>query len=72
MTLVHSDGFYEDTTVCLSCEEVFGIVLKHHPAYDWQYDYIETLIEDRVYHVYRNPPITDELPYFNIREIPNE
>ena len=51
-------------------EEIIGVVLEHHPQVDSRHDWIDILIEDKVYHVLRTPsPHPDISPYFNIREI---
>lgn len=51
-------------------EEVIGIVVEHHPQADSRYDWLDVLIEDRVYHILRTPsPHPNIEPYFNVREI---
>ncbi len=51
-------------------EEIFGIVVEHHPQVDSRHDWIDILVEDQVYHVLRTPsPHIDIPPYFNLREI---
>ena len=51
-------------------EEIIGVVLEHHPQVDSRHDWIDILIEDKVYHVLRTPsPHPDIPPYFNLREI---
>ena len=51
-------------------EEVIGIVVEHHPQVDSRYDWLDVLIEDRVYHILRTPsPHPNIEPYFNVREI---
>ena len=51
-------------------EEIIGIVLEHHPQVDSRHDWIDILIEDKVYHVLRTPsPHPNVEPYFNLREI---
>ena len=50
-------------------DEVIGIVISHHPAFDWRYDSLEVLVEDQVYRVLRTPGSTlSEAPYFNLRQ----
>ena len=72
MTLETTEGII-DAGICISCSEIYGIVLKHKPAYKWQLDSIEVLVEDRVYLVHRCDPMeVDENPYFNIRIIQDE
>ena len=72
MTMETDNGTIE-TSVCVSCSEIYGIVLKHKPAYKWQLDAIEVLIEDRIYTVYRcDPPMVDEDPFFNIRIVSDD
>ena len=69
MTLETNEGTIE-TPLCVSCNEIFGIVLKHNPSYREELDSIDVLIEDRIYSVYRcDPPMVDENPYFNVRVI---
>ena len=51
-------------------EEVIGIVVEHHPQADSRYDWLDVLIEDRIYHILRTPsPHPNIEPYFNVREI---
>ena len=51
-------------------EEIIGIVIEHHPQVDSRHDWIDILVEDRVYHVLRIPsPHPNVSPYFNLREI---
>ena len=51
-------------------EEIIGIVIEHHPQVDSRHDWIDILVEDRVYHVLRTPsPHPNVSPYFNLREI---
>ena len=72
MTMETSDGIIE-TPLCVSCGEIYGIVLKHRPAYKWELDSIEVLIEDRIYSVHRcDPLMANEDPFFNIRIIQDE
>ena len=69
MTLETSEGTIE-TPLCVSCSEIYGVVIKHKPGYKWQLDSMEVLIEDRIYTVHRcDPPMVDVDPYFNVREI---
>ena len=59
-----------EASLCVSCGEIYGVVLKHKPGYKWQLDAIEVLIEDRIYSVHRcDPPMVDVNPYFNVRVI---
>jgi hypothetical protein len=60
-----------DVGLCISCGEIYAIVLKHVPSVDWQHDFIEVLIEDRVYQVHRTDSCDSiiEDPYFNVRVI---
>lgn len=66
------EGYRQEANLCVSCGEIYGIVIKHAPSDDWQYDSIEVMIEDRIYHVHKCPPMTDELPYFNVRIIEDD
>ena len=51
-------------------EEIIGIVIEHHPQVDSRHDWIDILVEDRVYHVLHTPsPHPNVKPYFNLREI---
>ena len=51
-------------------EEIIAIVIEHHPQVDSRDDWIDILVEDKVYHVLRTPsPHIDIPPYFNLREI---
>ncbi len=51
-------------------EEIIGIVIEHHPQADSRHDWIDILVEDKVYHVLRTPsPHVSIPPYFNLREI---
>ena len=51
-------------------EEIFGIVLEHHPQVDSRNDWIDILVDTEVYHVIRTPSPHDDIePYFNLREI---
>ena len=70
MTLETNEGTIE-TPLCISCSEIYGIVLKHRPASEWQLDSIEVLIEDRIYQVHRTDNCGDILedPYFNVKVI---
>ena len=50
--------------------EIIGVVLELHPQIDSRDDWIDVLVEDRIYHVLRTPsPHADIDPYFNLREI---
>ena len=72
MTVEVEHGLRQDAGLCVSCCEVYGIVIKHSPSVDWQYDSMEVMIEDRIYHIHRCPPMTDELPFFNVKVIDDE
>tara|TARA_Y100000593_G_C4278312_1_gene321379 strand:+ start:1246 stop:1458 length:213 start_codon:yes stop_codon:yes gene_type:complete len=62
-----------ETPLCVSCGEIYGVVLKHRPGYKWELDSIEVLIEDRIYSVHRSDPLMNsEDPFFNVRVIQNE
>ena len=71
MTLERPDGYIEEAGLCMSCKEVYGVVLSHQPSVDWSHDFIEVLIEDRVYQIHRTENCSDiiEDPYFNVRII---
>jgi hypothetical protein len=71
MTLERSDGYIEEAGLCMSCKEVYAVVIGHSPSVDWQHDFIEVLIEDRVYQVHRTDSCDSiiEHPYFNVRVI---
>jgi len=50
--------------------EIAGIVLSHDPGFDWRFDAIEVMIQDRVYRIIRTPAHPDwDYPYFNVRQI---
>ena len=69
------EGCHQEANLCVSCGEVYGVVLKHRPGFKWEVDSIEVLIEDRIYQVYRtsNCGITDfEDPFFNVKIIEDE
>ena len=54
-------------------KEIVGVVIEHHPQENMRDDWIDILIEDRVYHVLRTPSAWDhEDPYFNLREIQDD
>lgn len=54
-------------------QEIFGIVLEHHPQLDSRDDWLDILVEDEVYHVLRTPsPHIEVEPYFNLREIKDD
>ena len=72
MTIETGNGYRQDASLCVSCGEIYGIVIKHTPSLDWQYDSMEVMIEDRIYHIHRCPSMADELPFFNIRIIEDE
>jgi hypothetical protein len=72
MTVEDGSGFRQEAGLCISCCEVYGIVIKHEPSSDWQYDSIEVMIEDRMYHIHRCPPSAGELPFFNVRILEDE
>ena len=64
---------YEEISLCISCQEIYGIVLKHEPCSDYEHDVIEVLISDQIYYVHRTPSaIANEIPSFNIRIIEDE
>ena len=72
MTMETTEGTIE-TPICISCNEIYAIVIKHNPAYKWQLDSIDVLIEDRIYRVHRcDPPLVEEDPFFNVRIIADE
>ena len=51
-------------------QEVYAIVVNHHPAYDWRHDTIEVMIGSKIYFVLRTPPpVSEHYPYFNVREV---
>lgn len=71
MSMETNEGTIE-TPLCINCKEIYAVVLKHVPSYDWQQDAIEVLIEDQIYSVYRTESCISETPYFNVRTIRNE
>ena len=51
-------------------EELYGVVIEHHPQSDSRHDWIDVLVEDQIVHVLRTPsPHIDISPYFNLREM---
>ncbi len=50
--------------------EILGIVLEHHPQADSRHDWLDILVEDRIYHVLKTPsPHLKIADYWNLREI---
>ena len=75
MTIETGEGYSQEANLCVSCGEIYGVVLKHRPAYKWELDSIEVLIEDRIYQVHRTLNTGYEGcedPFFNIKVIDNE
>jgi hypothetical protein len=72
MTIEDSAGFMQQANLCISCGEVYGIIIKHEPSCEWQHDSMEIIVGDRIYHIYRCPPMIDELPFFNVRILEDE
>ena len=62
-----------DASLCVTCDEICGIVIKHNPPHKWYPESIDVLIEDRIYTIHAcDPPMVDEDPFFNLRVIPND
>ena len=42
-------GFDDGVLLCVGINEVYGLVVKHVPSYDWNHDRVEVLIGDQMY-----------------------
>mgnify|MGYP006201100303 CR=1 FL=1 len=73
--LTKCDSSFEDgILLCVGIEEIYGLVVKHLPSYDWNYDRVEVLIGDQMFWIHRSPAMgfPNSIPFFNVRELPND